>query len=261
LHTNLKGQQITIIDSIEKKVILTRPEDDFGMNMFSAIVQYKGQKYNLRCIDDRNKKVVDSIDIVDLFVHGNQQITSKSYPFKKSSLIFQIDSNLFLSVNKINPFDSTVLLKVVKGVQKEIDDAFITAIPNIIIANFFTEETTNLKKYISENKGEKIIFHFWSSFCSPCIKELPLLKELTKRGYLVVSFCDKGCDKKNIQQLLSDNNIKEPQFIGDNDEIENSFNQSGYPQFILFEPNEKYPHYFRGIEEALDFITDSKNKK
>lgn len=40
----------------------------------------------------------------------------------------------------------------------------------------------NLSNLISNQKGQVVILHFWASWCTPCLKELPTLIDLAKNS-------------------------------------------------------------------------------
>ncbi len=256
----LYGQLVINIDSIETTISLNREENDYGVTLFRKKIKHLNQNYEMIFVDDKNKKNTDSIDVVNINGPGGQSISANSYPFQNSSIVFSIDKNVCLYINKINPFDSSIIVQICKCPQKGVDDTLITDIPDIVVSDYFTSKKINLKQYILENKSKKIAVYFWWSACSPCIKELPLLKELKKRGYQVINFCASISDKEMVKKFVSKFSLKEPQFIGGNDVIGNTFNQSGFPQLILFEQKEKYPLYFGGIEAALEYLNDIKGK-
>lgn len=259
-YFNIFGQVIIPIDSIEKQIFLNRESNDYGINFFRTIIKINNTKYILGFGDDNNKSIIDSVNIINLIAPGSQSIFANSYPFKKSSIIFSINKDECLYINKINPFDSTVFVKIKKCPETGVASALITEIPDISITDYFTGNQINIRQYISEHKKNKVVIHFWASSCRPCIKELPLIKELKKRDYLVISFCSSDSDKEKVKEFITKFDLKDPLFIGGNDTIGDEFNQVGFPQLILFDPNEKYPKYFRGIEAILEYETDLKNK-
>ncbi len=258
----LNGQQVINTDSIETLITLIRNEKSFpGYTMFNKEIIYSDFQYKILLADDKFKNNIDSVDIVNLYGPGGQVISS-SYPFINSSVIFSIEKKKCIYLNKINPFDSTIYVKIWNCPEFGIADTLISEIPDINITNYFTNEKINLRQYVSEKGVDKIVFHFWATWCEPCVKELPLLKELQKRGYFIINFCSpQNSEKDKLLEYVSKFDLCGPQFIGGNDIVGDMFNQSGFPNLILFQPNEKYPKYFRGIESVLEYITDLKNKK
>ncbi len=72
--------------------------------------------------------------------------------------------------------------------------------------NFEVTDIQGNKYSLEKLKGQKILLHFWSTTCAPCIKEIPKLKALTEsnKNLLVLNLsCDNDYDRlqKGITKL------------------------------------------------------------
>lgn len=69
--------------------------------------------------------------------------------------------------------------------------------------NVTTIEGKNIM--LSELKGKVVLLNFWFTTCKPCIKEIPelnnLIKEITSRDMIFLSFCN---DSKEKMEILLD---------------------------------------------------------
>ncbi len=59
---------------------------------------------------------------------------------------------------------------------------------------------------LSDFEGKTIILNFWASWCTPCVKEFPLLLELAEKEYknIVLIAVTVDAEKDNIYRFISD---------------------------------------------------------
>ena len=94
--------------------------------------------------------------------------------------------------------------------------------------------------HFADFKGKWIYIDIWATWCSPCLAEVPVLKELEEqfRGQNVV-FMSISVDRKpeSWKAMVADKELKGVQvWAGQNDVITNHYKVSGIPRFMIFDP-------------------------
>ncbi|MEZ4752435.1 MAG: hypothetical protein R3B54_17935 [Bdellovibrionota bacterium] len=141
----------------------------------------------------------------------------------------------------------------------------------ILILGFFLVFTNPLqassrvlpsKDMVSLKKGQCVLYHFWATWCHPCLKELPiLLKWMAERKFIqpvVVDisspFSQKQFSQKWVDQVLKPNYMTYLKPEGDAEAYVRSLdpNWKGMlPYSVLYHRGKK----MQGWEGTLDFST------
>lgn len=109
---------------------------------------------------------------------------------------------------------------------------------------FDYENNDGSKTSLDDFKGKYVYIDVWATWCGPCIKEIPSLKEVEKSyhgkniEFLSVSI-DKLSDHDKWKKMVADENLGGTQVLADN-AWESKFVQDylimGIPRFILLDP-------------------------
>ncbi len=96
------------------------------------------------------------------------------------------------------------------------------------------------KVHFSDFKGKWIYIDIWATWCSPCVKEIPTLKNLEKQfhGQNIV-FMSISVDKtaKPWLEMVKDKELKGIQvWAGQNETINTFYKVNGIPRFMIFDP-------------------------
>ena len=97
---------------------------------------------------------------------------------------------------------------------------------------------------LDDLKGKYVYIDVWATWCGPCKKEIPFLKELEKKYHAKnIHFVSISVDTKNARKkwkkMVKDMNLTGIQIIADNafrSEFIASYNIAGIPRFILLDP-------------------------
>lgn len=115
------------------------------------------------------------------FINKSEEIIQESKEQLVSAFIIQyLMNNNLLKLDQIQQFYSYLNIKIQqsyigKKIGEEVGFTEETNAPNFNITD------SNGKKYnLGSLKGKKILIHFWSSTCAPCIEEAPILLNLKK---------------------------------------------------------------------------------
>jgi len=97
---------------------------------------------------------------------------------------------------------------------------------------------------LDDLKGKYVYIDVWATWCKPCIKEIPALKELEKEFGNQMHFVSISVDNKDMhkvwKQLIADKELKGIQLIANNDgntDFINDYKVNTIPRFILIDPN------------------------
>lgn len=96
---------------------------------------------------------------------------------------------------------------------------------------------------LADLRGKYVYIDVWATWCSPCIKEIPALKELEKElgnSMHFVSISVDKADKYEIwKQMVTDEELKGVQLYADNNresQFVKDYGIDGIPRFILIDP-------------------------
>ena len=113
--------------------------------------------------------------------------------------------------------------------------------------DFVAFNTEGEEVKLSELKGKKVYIDVWATWCGPCVREIPALKELESElheediVFLSVSI-DAEKDKEKWLKFVEEKELKGLQLMAEGDwksEVASSYNVKGIPRFMLIDPEGK----------------------
>jgi thiol-disulfide isomerase/thioredoxin len=108
---------------------------------------------------------------------------------------------------------------------------------------FSYPDTTGKIVSLDDLKGKYVYVDVWATWCGPCKREIPHLKELdaayeNKDINFVSLSIDKQEDKEKWLKMVQDENLQGIQILADNDwnsDFVKAYNITGIPRFILID--------------------------
>jgi thiol-disulfide isomerase/thioredoxin len=105
-------------------------------------------------------------------------------------------------------------------------------------------------------EGQPVILNFWATWCQPCLKEIPELKEFAAESN--VKLIGIALDKdgaRSVKPFVEKHQINYPILLG-NEELFQKFNGFGIPHTVILDADYKVVKVYRGTITKLDLEND-----
>ncbi|MEP1490365.1 MAG: TlpA disulfide reductase family protein [Algibacter sp.] len=215
---------------------------------FDETITYEGQGHEVNNYLAKkallNEKIFDHEALMDM---------------DKSSFDKKIESNKteFKSLLTATPnLDSTWVASEEKGIDQMVKQYYSMYNEKQTLLALKGQESPKFNNYenhaggttsLDELKGKYLYIDMWATWCGPCKREIPFLKEIEKKYHgKNIAFVSISIDKKkNLSKwktMITEKELGGIQLIADND-WKSSFVQdykiNGIPRFILIDPQGK----------------------
>jgi len=220
------------------------------------------QEYDLRRIT-----IQDSIDILDKQVVDLKKAFVTSHPNSEAATWYLADMMLRSQIedNEAIPIFKTFskhlkdyrYYKEVAARVKGIEAALIGK----TIKNFKTNATFSGEVFEFDSlKGNYVLIDFWGTWCGPCIKEMPKVKEYQEKhkDKLTVLGINQGDNKEKIDKFITPNGYNWTHLMDGKGEANFvfQFNVAGFPTKFIVDPEGKILHRFVGNGEEAFTVLD-----
>ncbi|MFS4455171.1 TlpA family protein disulfide reductase [Maribacter sp. 2304DJ31-5] len=158
-------------------------------------------------------------------------------------------SNLLASVKDIDTAYVTEQKSVINDYEKyfvktyEDKQYMATVLARGKVSPKFTdyENYTSGTMSLDDLKGKYVYIDMWATWCVPCIREFPFLKELEKAYHdKNIEFVSISIDKQNAagawRKMIVDKELTGIQLLAKDETFVDAYRISGIPRFILIDP-------------------------
>ena len=169
--------------------------------------------------------------------------------------VIEINQDFSALLNKTQKLDSLFIVNEKKGIEgltKYIADSYndkqymITVLAKGNVSPKFTD-CENFKggtTSLDDLKGKYVYVDVWATWCGPCKREIPFLKEIEKAYHgknieFVSLSIDQAKDHEAWKQMVADKQLGGIQLFADNDwksQFVTDYRINGIPRFILIDP-------------------------
>lgn len=118
--------------------------------------------------------------------------------------------------------------------------------PNIIQANKFN---------LADLKGKYVVLDFWGTWCAPCVKGFPKMREYYKKYNSKVEFVGIACnDKKSIwEKFIKEEGLEWTQLLNDveNNDLVSKYNIRNFPTKVIVDKEGRIVEIYKGETNAF----------
>jgi thiol-disulfide isomerase/thioredoxin len=122
------------------------------------------------------------------------------------------------------------------------------AAPDLVLAK--VDGTGSLS--LAEQKGKVVLVDLWATWCAPCIQELPHLQALSEKfgaeDFLMLGIVLESGDAPEIQEFITEKQIRYPQVLGEEGTKESFGPFLGYPTKYLIDRDGQVVKRYFGIQ-------------
>ena len=189
----------------------------------------------------------------DTLINYQDKIIKKKFEFINRNInntyTIEIFNHFIVKNNSINykiakEFYRRYLVKKIKdtqlknNIEKNIENKKVSTTENVRMPPFVV--TTIEGKVITDKdiRGNYILLHFWATWCSPCLDEIPIFKEIFKNyknSNLKILFVSLDKDETKLKRFITENKIEWIN-IFDSENIIKQFGINPIPHTFLIDP-------------------------
>jgi len=225
------------------------------------------EKNKLEKDDPQFKILEDSIKSLDEEVLKLKKDFVKSHPNSEAAAWYLSDFMIRSQVTDeeaITAFnsleDNLKDYPFYKAVAKRVAGIEATLIGKTI-ENFTSNNTFTGDSFeFNSLKGKYVLMDFWGTWCGPCIKEMPKVKEYQEKykDKLIVLGVNQGDTKEQVEKFITPNEYTWTHLMNGNgdDDFVLKFNVAGFPTKFIIDPDGKILHRFVGDSEESFAVLD-----
>lgn len=203
-----------------------------------ADIELGGSKFRLIILDYNSNSAytdngIDALEIVDYGLDTVANSSATQIVRMKDSLSFICDS-LEIAVNSFAPSGDYIVLSYKKSLKREGQIAFNSKIPNVSLISPNNSNRVELENFIE--KGKYVFIDIWATWCSSCLEQHPVLKEISKNypNLQVITLLYNNKNKATLTNFDAKYKDKWLNFMLPSDQ-EQEFFYNGLPYGLLYD--------------------------
>lgn len=114
--------------------------------------------------------------------------------------------------------------------------------------DFQAVNTLGQQAALSDYKGKVVVLNFWASWCEPCVKEMPLIRDVfeSNKNDMVTLFVNVGETKGTVQEYLTAHQFDFPVIIDVTGKLSALYGVVGLPATFIIDPEGNLEHILLG---------------
>ncbi|CAM3684035.1 redoxin domain-containing protein [Paenibacillus lactis] len=128
-----------------------------------------------------------------------------------------------------------VLIGGVYAVSRFLGDPQVLAIPGEAAPEFSAVDLEGTEIRLADYKGKGVVLNFWTSWCNPCVNELPLLNEAHKLTGVDMLAINVGEGKETVQHFADRYDLEFPIVLDSEMNIKQRYQLVGMPLTIIID--------------------------
>jgi thiol-disulfide isomerase/thioredoxin len=226
----------------------------------AGYVSLKGEKFQIIARDINNNGRFDDEGIDAIGVAGEKSKEECAFETSCSNIILysknlniKVDGSYY-TIESINPNGDIVQVTTLESAPSKLDLTFYQTLPFFLKLKMIeNDQEKPLRELINPN-AKYIYLSFWSTYCSPCIEEIPLINEFVDKGFAIVNICESKMYKSATKYIKQYNFKGEHVYANPTIEKDLQLNTNGFPNGILFDRQGNILSYNIRIYDVQKFI-------
>ena len=251
---------------------LKKGRKEYGNQISQLFKKYGGEVYSNDTIHNIFLKKYRSLNDTTISIlkkHSNDYISFWYYKdqiINPSLSLYKNDTSYLKSIiSEFKNIYSNKYLKTKEGkyfinsINVRLNPSFNN---NIKSPDFKLNDISGITQTLSKYKGKYLLLDFWGSWCPPCMKSIPQLKELynnlpnTEFSIVGVSL---DFTVNQLKTTIQKHNIKWKQIFNENKTLLTLFSVYQYPTYILINKDGYIVLRTSDINEIQTYLTDKLN--
>lgn len=122
--------------------------------------------------------------------------------------------------------------------------------------DFMLNDLETNRFYLSAQKGKAVLLNFWSVYCVPCQKEMPVLGKLREKyepeKLVIAGICTDAAEPGYIETFVKDTKINYTVLLDPHQRVVKQYGVNTLPITLLIDKKGVVKHRWTGYEAGLE---------
>jgi thiol-disulfide isomerase/thioredoxin len=223
-------------------------------------VTIKGKKFQIIARDVNQNSRFDDEGIDAIGLAGSKSTEECAFEESCPSIVLysknltaKLDDSYY-EIESINPNGDEVKIKTLETLPAKINITFYQTLPFDMKLKMISSSEEKTFRQLIDPKAKYIYLNYWSTYCSPCIEEIPLINEFSDKGFAIVNICESTMYKAATKYINQYGFKGEHVYINPSVEKDLQLTTSGFPNGILYNQQGEILCYNIRIDDVQRFI-------